>query len=169
MIYVADSVVLSVHAQPSFPLPAPAVPGHKLSPDARVISQSPHSKTEVLGNSHPPRSHPQPMVGALVDKPPTPSPYRWGNLEVCVYTGSQKASSGNLIEHTFPAASSFCLTPSTLPQISPNYFCRYPCLRVSFWGHQDQHLQHGRHYSRPHDYLHLWMGKLRHRGSGLPT
>lgn len=99
MSYMADSVVLSVHAQPSFPLP---VPGHKLSPDAGVISQSPHSKTEVLGNSHPPRSHPQPMVGVLVDKPPTPSPYRWGNSEVCVYTGSQKASSGNLIEHTFP-------------------------------------------------------------------
>ena len=117
--------MLSAHAQPSFPQPASATPGHKLFP-ARCQSdfeESPRVGQKCWGAHIHPAATVNLWLVELVDKSPTPSPFRWGNLEMCVYTGCWQASSpiaqgGNLTEHAFPAAS-LCFTPSCLPQISP--------------------------------------------------
>lgn len=76
----------------SFPLP-PASPGQRLSPAAGGTWQSPCGRTEVLGNSHPPGSSPQPIAdGSWRISNPSPSPCGWSN-SACVYSRSQQALS----------------------------------------------------------------------------
>ena len=82
-----------VHTHPSFPLPRPVSPDQRLSPAAGGTWQSPCGRTEVLGNSHPPRSSLQPIAdGSWRISNPSPSPCRGSNL-ASVYTCSQQALS----------------------------------------------------------------------------
>lgn len=146
-----------MHAQPSLPLLALASFGQRLSPASKITFQSPQTRTDVLGNSHPLRSIPQPMadgnwyIHTHLHHPSGGITEARGTQQ----TLSPAAYSGNLINKAHFLGRVPFLPHSLLPasdQPQTNYFCWSPCLGACFGGNQDKHLLHEKHYPRPYYY-----------------